>query len=267
MNLTIAKRGAKAMFAGLAERVLHIEHESARVLPTRSSDGEYAEMRVRFAGRTFGMSVRQGTLDADIVRVILRRDSEYRLPDCVHPKVIFDCGANIGATAVYYSVLFPEADIYCFEPVPANLELLRLNTQRHSDRIRVIPTGLSDAPGSFEFHPSNDPRNHGGGSFARSGVDMSRTLSLPVITVEQAMREVGVDHIDLFKIDTEGAELPIVRGIPEDIRANAQAFIGELHGVGDWELCELLSRTHDVGVNKRYDAGCYPFVAVRKGLV
>ncbi len=231
----------------------------------RGGQGVY-DASVRFAGRRFRPVVRAGTTDLDRVHLILCENSEYRLPSVVRPKVIFDIGANIGTTAIYYAAVYPEADIYCFEPLPENIELLRINAQRHSDRIHVIPKGVSDQPGAFPYAMSRDERNFGGGGFSYLRQDPSENFMLPVTTVAEAMQELGIDRVDVFKIDTEGSELAVLKGIPQAVREQAQAFIGELHGIGNWDVCELLSQSHALGVHKRLAAGCFPFVGLRQDL-
>jgi len=251
---------ARSFFGSLTRRALTPFRANAGL-------GYQSQIRVRLGGRILHPVIRRGSSDIDLVNLILCENSEYRLPDMVKPRVIFDIGANIGITALYYSVVYPEAQIYCFEPLPENLELLRINAQRHSDRIHVIPKGLSDTPGWFEYSMSPDPRNFGGGGFSYLHNDRSRRRFLPLTTVRDAMRELKIRSVDVFKIDTEGSERAILRGIPESVKTRAQAFIGKLHGIGNWYVCEQLAKSHAVGVHKRFDAGCFPFIAVRQDLV
>ena len=35
----------------------------------------------------------------------------------------------------------------------------------------------------------------------------------------------------------------------------------------DWQACRLLDATHAIGVSKRFDARCFPFVALRRDLL
>lgn len=225
------------------------------------------DVKVRCSGRVFDLTVREGTTDLELVDMLLGGDAMYRLPETIEPKVIFDVGANIGVAALYFAARYPEAQIFCFEPLPANVELLCRNTGRNTDRIRVFPRGLSDVAGTFTYHMSADTRSFGGGTFHRIGGDPARTLELPVGAVTDAIADAGVDQVDVFKIDTEGAEWPILRGIPEQIRRNTQAFVGELHSVDDWDFCNTLAPTHNLALDKRIDRTCHPFLAVRKDLV
>jgi hypothetical protein len=49
-------------------------------------------------------------------------------------NTIFDVGANIGQTALYFNKHFPGADIYSFEPVKATFNTLK-NTVGHLSNI------------------------------------------------------------------------------------------------------------------------------------
>lgn len=221
-------------------------------------------LNIRFRDNRFRVQVRSTSIDTQLIRQILCEDSEYRLPVPLQPQVIFDIGANIGITALYYATVYPQARIYCFEPLPENIELLRFNTAALADRITIIPTGLGQRNGTFPFHPSGDPANLGGGSYHMAGNNPNPTIHLPVTTVGEICQKLGIKQVDLFKIDTEGAELDILKGIPQPLLDRASALIGELHGIGDFDFLQRLSASHDMGISKRYDRNCYPFVAVRK---
>lgn len=226
---------------------------------------DLCEIRVRAMGTYLDLWVRDRTTDLDLLSLILGSRSEYALPASVKPKVIFDIGGNIGVTSVYYALCYPEATIYTFEPLPENQELLRRNIEAF-ENIHLIPVGLSDEAATLTYHMSNNLDSYGGGTFCSVGHDPARTIELPVKTAAQVIADLSLDHVDVFKIDTEGSEYPILQGIPEHILTGAQAYIGELHGVDDWSFCQKLSRTHQVGVDKRFNARCFPFLAVRKDL-
>jgi hypothetical protein len=73
--------------------------------------------------------------------------------------------------------------------------------------------------------------------------------------------------VDVFKLDTEGSEWPILRALPEGLRTRAQAFVGELHGCDDWKFCDLLAPSHALQISKPLAARCFHFLALRRDLL
>ncbi len=221
-------------------------------------------IRARYNGQRYTLLVRGGTLDAAIFEQVLCEGSEYRLPVKTEPEVIFDVGANIGAAAVYFAARYPNARIYCFEPLPENVELLRRNVAPFGDRVTVVPMGLGEQAGSFPYQMSDDPMNFGGGTFYQIGCRAGETIDLPVTTLSAFCREHHIDRIDVMKIDTEGAERSVLAGAPPELLAEIDVVLGELHGVDDWRVFEMLGSTHDLAYEKPLGRSCYPFWAVRK---
>jgi FkbM family methyltransferase len=221
-------------------------------------------IRARFRGKVHTLYVRGGTLDAAIFEQVLCEGSEYLIPGDSEPTVIFDIGANIGAAAVYFAARYPQARVYCFEPLPENVELLRRNVAPFGDRITVVPMGLGEAPGSFEYRRSDDPANFGGGTFHNVGCAPGEKIQLPVTTLTAFCRDNRIDRIDVIKIDTEGAEHSVLAGMPADLLANVRVVLGELHGVDDLKVFQMLDRTHNLSYEKPIGRTCYPFWAVKK---
>lgn len=59
--------------------------------------------------------------------------------------VIVDANANIGLSALYYHILYPQANIVCFEPDRARCQLLKTNARAHKiDNIVVLNKNLDD---------------------------------------------------------------------------------------------------------------------------
>ncbi len=222
------------------------------------------QIRARFNGKVYTLHVRGGTLDAAIFEQILCAGSEYRLPNDIEPKIIFDIGANIGASAVYFAARYPGARVYCFEPLPENIELLRKNVAVFGDRVTVVPTGLGKIEGSFEYRRSDDPMNFGGGTFHGVGCADTNCVRLPVTTLTKFCRTYAIDRIDVMKIDTEGAEWSVISGMPGNMLAQVNIVLGELHGIDDWEVFRALDSTHDLSYEKPLGQTCYPFWAVKR---
>ena len=74
---------------------------------------------------------RPNSSDAGYIYDILLKPhykADYWVPENLNPKIIFDIGANIGISAIYFSHRFPDAKIYAFEPIKENYQLLLENT-------------------------------------------------------------------------------------------------------------------------------------------
>jgi FkbM family methyltransferase len=83
---------------------------------------------------------------ADIRRHIrnILSGTEYPITEVVlAPQCIFDIGANVGATALFFRSIYPDAAIFCFEPSPSNFAFLEKNVQPFPN-IRIFPFGLSN---------------------------------------------------------------------------------------------------------------------------
>ncbi|MEZ0542398.1 FkbM family methyltransferase [Fibrella arboris] len=70
---------------------------------------------------------------------------------------VFDVGANIGMFSLWVCRQCQnDVTVYAFEPIPALVEVLRLNAQRFAPgRLHVMPFGLSHTPHTapFTFYP------------------------------------------------------------------------------------------------------------------
>jgi FkbM family methyltransferase len=67
--------------------------------------------------------------------------------------VVLDIGANMGQFASRISRQFPDGQIYCFEPVHANVVgLYRVKRWLHLENVRVFEEALCDSVGSELIH-------------------------------------------------------------------------------------------------------------------
>lgn len=130
--------------------------------------------------------------------IFLNRDYDYDYNFDAH--YIIDAGANIGFSAVYFANRFPKAKILCLEPDDANFDLLKQNTCNYPN-ISIVKKALWNANASISIvNPDAGDRGF------MVGDDASSNATLDGITVESLIKEHNFPHIDIFKIDIEGAE-------------------------------------------------------------
>ena len=204
-----------------------------------------------------GVHYRRGTSDVSLVYGILfvpGRRAEYWLPESLAPRVVFDIGANIGVTARYLAQRFPAAAVHGFEPIPGNIELLRMNAAQ--SRISVHPYGLGPAGGSFAFSiPTGHGVNQGGYSrfgAVRAGADEVRA---EIRATGDVLAALGAPQPDLIKIDTEGAEYEILASFPTEVLSKVSWIYGELHteaidAPAAFRVLDLLLPWFDIEVHK-----------------
>lgn len=138
--------------------------------------------------------------------------------------LIIDAGANIGASCVYFSTTYPEAQVVAIEPEKENCKLLRLNC--HGRRVEINEAALGNRPGRLYLQ---DP----GLSSWGFRVGDKGTYPVDVITVDQVLEKFAAGHMPfILKIDIEGGEQSLFDGTSAWLSRFALVVI-ELH---DWML-------------------------------
>jgi FkbM family methyltransferase len=137
------------------------------------------------------------------------------LPDAA---VIFDVGAHIGRTAKEYRSLFPRALIYAFEPSPETFKTLKAALPG-DPLFRPQNIALSDAAGHLAFNINKStasssllPTAGASSSYWGPVGDTLRTITVPASTISEFCADVGIDRIDILKLDVQGTELRVLKG-------------------------------------------------------
>jgi FkbM family methyltransferase len=180
----------------------------------------------------------------------------------IRPKrggIIFDVGANTGMflLAVHEQL---RVDTECgweryiaFEPLQQNIDMLRKNANAHGvGRYDIVECGISDADGNADFVyfakvPGNSTMH------IKEKLELQSTSMNPNMLEDRqnsrcAVRTLSsilddeysdIERIDLLKIDVEGSELLVLRGISKAHMKLIQQLVLEVHDV-DGRLAEVL---------------------------
>lgn len=146
------------------------------------------------------------------------------------PRVIVDAGANVGMTGVYFSVAYPGARVYCIEPDPDNVRVLKMNLRRQLEQGSVVlaAAALYDHDGWVNLAGEGWAYNHAVGKETEEGARVPAGMRVPAITPETMIRQWGLEKIDLLKIDIEGAEDNLFRGALEWLEI-VETILLEIH--------------------------------------
>lgn len=155
-------------------------------------------------------------------------EKEYDWPDLgFQPETIVDVGANIGLFALRMTQRHPQAELFCFEPFPPNFS--RLENLVEGNDIKAIKRwkkGISNLSGHAQLYVHD--KNSGGHSIVSElRVKDSRNVEIELLALSQVFDLIDRPHIDILKLDCEGAEKDIILSLTPDIAEKIQAIVFE----------------------------------------
>lgn len=139
--------------------------------------------------------------------------------------IIFDVGANTGQSLAVYLARFSQASIYCFEPVAATF--LKLTTRANNNpRVNCFRLAVGALNCDTKMVSQDCPTmSH---LLDESLVEVPGNAFLENVTMvslDSFCQTEGVDHISLLKVDTEGADLEVLKGACRMLKEQKIGFI------------------------------------------
>jgi FkbM family methyltransferase len=206
------RRPARFLWSKALEILAHATHRPINAF-ARTFWGD--RLTVVFPDRVSTTLYRYGFFERELTRIVLDRVSRG--------MVFFDVGSHIG----YFSLLArhlvgSEGQVHSFEPTPSTFAVLRQNMQRFPNAVQNNLAAYSHA-GVLEFRDFgvafsafNSLASDKLGVVDRARITSTSTR-VPTITLDEYVRQVAVTP-HFIKIDAEGAELEILRGMPDILR-------------------------------------------------
>jgi FkbM family methyltransferase len=131
-----------------------------------------------------------------------------------------DVGAHIGKFAVVMgAAVGPTGAVHAFEPLPASFDRLLENLDLNgTTNVQAHRKAISDRPGEDELVLYGEDRDTWSSLIPRTierpdwVVRPDGSVRVETTTIDDAAAELNIDHIDLLKIDVEGAEAKVLEG-------------------------------------------------------
>jgi FkbM family methyltransferase len=131
----------------------------------------------------------------------------------------FDVGANIGNRTEIFLKL--GAKVVCIEPQDFNIQKLN-KLYGHDKNVTILNKGIADKNGQMELHICEDSNEistmsekwMNKGRFARD-YEWTKTQIVEVITLDDLINQYGMPKF--CKIDVEGFEYPVLKGLTQKI--------------------------------------------------
>jgi FkbM family methyltransferase len=139
---------------------------------------------------------------------------------------LVDVGANVGYFTLLASrAVGPKGKVYAFEPVPQTLEDLRHNLRLNgAENVVVGEEALADQPGEATFFVG--PADHRGTSSLRSLTGGEGVLKVRRLRLDDWLP--AGEHVDVIKLDVEGAEYLALRGMEAILRRDRPDLVIEI---------------------------------------
>lgn len=151
--------------------------------------------------------------------------NEFALLDQVldEAMVVVDGGANDGIYSLFASIrVGPTGRVLAFEPSPREQQRLRVNLGLNDvHNVDVYDAALGASMGRTLLAIAgygHEGQNTVGEAVSNPNVDTVDRISVPVLTLDDVVREARLERVDLIKLDIEGSEVAALRGADATLR-------------------------------------------------
>jgi len=145
--------------------------------------------------------------------------------------IFFDVGANVGVYSLFASSLYPEMTIWAFEPMKANYAALIQNIEMNGfHNIKAFRQAIGNRTGWVDL-------DRGDGARGESGAQVTGREGRTWIASIDDLRAAHPDHV---KIDIDGQELEVVKGMKQTL-PHIKSILIEVSAASKWPIMDILT--------------------------
>tara|TARA_Y100001958_G_C21184793_1_gene514052 strand:- start:113 stop:832 length:720 start_codon:yes stop_codon:yes gene_type:complete len=172
-------------------------------------------------------------------------------------ETLIDVGAHRGESIRFFNKYFSVHKIYAFEPRIDNFEILKKNT-KNLNNIKIFNLALGDKKGYADFYNHYDSEsstivkiNQNSSYFKKKNLYLNflnlkkgstKNTTVEVDTLDNLLNLEKLEFIDLVKIDTEGYDFHVLKGLGKLItKVKFIYFEHHFHNmlVKDYKFCDI----------------------------
>jgi FkbM family methyltransferase len=142
------------------------------------------------------------------------------------PVLFLDVGANVGHHTTFMAGIADQ--VIAFEPYPPLLEQIREKVALNKlENVMLVPFGLGEKDEVLDYYPGAGG-NSGVGTFLPDEELRAAPTKLQIKQGDSILEQLGAGRIDILKVDVEGFEAAVFRGLYHRIQRDQPIILTEL---------------------------------------
>ena len=171
--------------------------------------------------------------EKDYLDYITKKWKDGLIGEIIKNKSVLDIGCNIGNHTLYFLNICNASKIHCFEPVENTFSILKKNIEINNlkDRVKLwnVGVGSHKSLGHISHYDENN--------IGSTTIQEDSSGNIDIISIDELNLQ---DPIGLIKIDVEGFELEVIKGILTTLKKNKPFIMIELRHEFKQEIENLL---------------------------
>jgi FkbM family methyltransferase len=136
--------------------------------------------------------------------------------------VVLDVGANVGRYAQMILLFNPDTQLHCFEPHPSTFKKLHETLKGYDNKIVLVNKGAGIEQSILQLHDYENGDGTSHASLYKEVIEdmhhrQSVAVDVQVIDLKSYLLANEINNVDLLKIDTEGNELNVLKGLGDGL--------------------------------------------------
>ena len=143
--------------------------------------------------------------------------------------VFYDIGANVGFfTIIAAKLVGATGKVYAFEPGQGNASSIRHNAELNNfNQVEVIEKAVSHSSGEGQLLLAQYSGGHALAT-ADAPPDLAGEVTVDLVSIDDLIAQKKIQPPNFVKVDVEGAELDVLKGMTETIKTYQPTIIYEV---------------------------------------
>ena len=138
----------------------------------------------------------------------------------ISESIVIDLGGHKGEFSSIINARY-QCKCHVIEAMPELYQSIKQTSDIHTYHYAA-----SDSDGMMSFHLSSNPESN---SLIRKTEEHAQTIEVPTISLPSFLKKYGIPRIDALKMDIEGAEIAVFKGMPDELLISIKQITVEFH--------------------------------------